>query len=64
MYRMDEMDLWTQRRHELVREAENGRLAYRLKAIRPKRAARFRGSLFGRVFRAPVRTHAESGGRA
>jgi hypothetical protein len=57
MYRMDEMDLWTQRRHELARESESlGR--------GPKVAAWFRGALFGRVLEAPVNLHAESGGRA
>jgi hypothetical protein len=64
MYRMDEMDLWTQRRHELARETESGRLARRLRAARPKRAVRFRSALLGRVFEALVRPQAESGGRA
>ena len=59
MYRMDEMDLWTQRRHELARESESGRLAGS-----PKVAAWFRSALFGRVLEAPVNLHAESGGRA
>jgi hypothetical protein len=57
MYRMDEMDLWTQRRHELA--SESGRLARS-----PKVAAWFRGVLFSRVLEAPVNLHAESGGRA
>lgn len=64
MYRMDEMDLWTQRRHELARETESGRLVRRLRAARPKRTAWFRRALFGRLFEAPVRPRAASGGRA
>ena len=64
MYRMNEMDLWTQRHNELVREAENGRLARRLRAARPKRIAWFRSTLLGRLFEAPVRSRAASGGRA
>ena len=61
MYQMNEMELWNGRRHELVREAEDGRLTRRLRAAGPKRAARFRSVLFGR---APVRLRAESSGRA
>jgi hypothetical protein len=64
MYRMDEMDLWTRRRHELAREAESGRLARRLRATRPKRTARLRSALFGRIFEAPVRSRAASDGQA
>ena len=59
MYRMDEMDLWTQRRHELAHEAESESLAGR-----PQVATWFRRALFGRVLEAPVNLHAESGGRA
>lgn len=62
MYQMNEMELWSQRRRELARETESGRLARRLRAARPKRAARFRSALFGRVLEAPMR--AEDGGRA
>ena len=61
MYQVNEMEFWNGRRHELVREAKDGRLARRLRAARPKRTARFRSVLFGR---APVRLRAESGGRA
>jgi hypothetical protein len=64
MHGMNEMDLWTQRRHELVREAEGGRLVRRLRAARPKRVARFRSALFGRSLEAPVLPRAASGGRA
>jgi hypothetical protein len=64
MYRMNEMDLWNQRRHELVREAEGGRLARRLGAARPKRGAWFRSALFGRSLEAPVLPRAASSGRA
>jgi hypothetical protein len=61
MYQMNEMELWNGRRHVLVREAEDGRPARRLRAARPKRVARFRSVLFGRV---PVGLRAESSGRA
>jgi hypothetical protein len=47
MYQMDEMEFWNGRRHDLVREAGDGRLARRLRAARPKRVARFRSVLFG-----------------
>jgi hypothetical protein len=63
MYRLNEMELWNQRRHELARETEGGRLARRLRAARPKRAARFRSALFGRVLEVPMRLRAEDGGR-
>jgi hypothetical protein len=64
MYQMNEMELWNQRRRELVREAEEGRLVRRMRAERPKRAARFRSVLFGRSLEALVRPRAASGGRA
>jgi hypothetical protein len=61
MYRMNEIELWSQRRQELGREAEVGRLAQSLRAARPKRASRFRRALIGW---SPVRPRAASGGRA
>jgi hypothetical protein len=61
MYRMNEMEFWNGRRHELVREAEDGRLARRLRVASPKRVARFRSVLFGR---APLHLRAQSSGRA
>jgi hypothetical protein len=64
MHGMNEMDLWNQRRHELVREAEGGRLARRLRVARPKRVARFRSALFGRGLEAPVLPRAARDGRA
>jgi hypothetical protein len=64
MYQMNEMELWNQRRQELAREAEAGRLARRLRTARPKRAARFRSALLGRALDAPARLRAEGGGRA
>jgi hypothetical protein len=64
MHGMNEMDLWNQRRQELVRESEGGRLVRRLRAARPKRVARFRSALFGRSFEAPVLPRAASGGQA
>ena len=57
MYRMNAMEFWNGRRHELVREAEDGRL----RAASPKRVARFRSVLFER---APVHLRAQSSGRA
>ncbi|MFL6009240.1 MAG: hypothetical protein ACJ73Z_06335 [Rubrobacteraceae bacterium] len=44
MYRMNAIEFWNGRRHELVREAEDGRLAWRLRAASPKRVARRSGS--------------------
>jgi hypothetical protein len=61
MYRMNEMEFWNGLRRELVREAEDGRLARRLRAASPKRVARFRSVLFER---APVHLRAQSSGRA
>jgi hypothetical protein len=59
MYQMNEMELWNQRRHELVHEAESGRLARR-----PKKAVRLWGALLGRALEAPTRLRAEDAGRA
>ena len=59
MYQMNEMELWNQRRHELVREAESGRLARR-----PKKAVRLWGALLGRALEAPARLRTEDAGRA
>jgi hypothetical protein len=61
MYRMNEMEFWNGRRHELVREAEDGRLALRPRVASPKRVARFRSVHFER---APVHLRAQSSGRA
>jgi hypothetical protein len=36
MYQLNELDLWHQRRDELLREAENERLARHLRAARPR----------------------------
>ena len=58
MYRMNEMEIWSQRRHEMAREIEAGRPAGRTNLTR------FLGTLFGRMFETQVRSHAESGGRA
>lgn len=46
MYQLNEIEVWRQRREELLREAESERLARRL---RPARAARIRNSLLGRA---------------
>jgi hypothetical protein len=64
MYRMNEIELWSQRRQELGCEAEVGRLAQSLRAARPKRASRFRRALLGWSLQAPVRPRAASSGRA
>jgi hypothetical protein len=61
MYRMNEVEFWNGRRHELVHKAEDGRLTWRLRVASPKRAARFRSGLFER---APVHLRAQSSGRA
>ena len=42
MYRMNAIEFWNGRRHELVREAEDGRLAWRLRVASPERALRAR----------------------
>lgn len=64
MYRMNEIEVWNQRRDELVREAEGEHLARSLRAGRPGRAAWLRDVLFGRTLEAPVAPCAQSGGRA
>jgi hypothetical protein len=61
MYRMNEVEFWNGRRHELVHKAEDGRLTWRLRAASPKRVARSRSGLFER---APVHLRAQSSGRA
>ncbi len=48
MYQMNDIDLWRQHREDLLREAEDGRIVRRLKAARPKRAARRWNALLGR----------------
>ena len=63
MYQMNDMDMWNQRRNELLREAENGRLMRRLKAMRPKGAARFRNMFSARAMEAPARLCVEDGGQ-
>jgi hypothetical protein len=57
MYQMNEMELWSRRRHELVRKAES-------LARRPKRAVRMWSALLGWALEAPVRLRAEDAGRA
>ena len=41
MYQLDEIEIWRQHHRELLREAEEGRLARRLKAGRPGRKRSF-----------------------
>ena len=38
MYQVNDLEMWRERSHELMREAENGRLARRLRTTRPKGA--------------------------
>jgi hypothetical protein len=61
MYRMNEMEFWNGRRHELVREAQDGRLVLRLRVASPRRAAWFRSVFFGQ---GPLHLRAQSSGRA
>jgi hypothetical protein len=64
MYQMNDLDMWNQRRDELLREAENGCLIRRLKAMRKGRVARFRSLLSARAMEAPSHLCVEDGGRA
>ena len=41
MHDLNEMELWRQRREELIREAENRRLVRQLKMARPKKSRHF-----------------------
>lgn len=49
MHILGELEAWRERRKELVREAEEGRMARRLRSVRPKRTPRFEGRLFAGV---------------
>jgi hypothetical protein len=49
MYQMTDPGLWREHRRELLREAEVERLARQLRARRPKKVARIRTALLGRV---------------
>jgi hypothetical protein len=53
MYQPNEIEMWRQHRDELVREAEDQRLARQLRAARPSKVARIRSALLGRG-RVPV----------
>lgn len=64
MYQMNDLDMWHRRRNELLREAEKGRLIRRLRAMRPKGAARFRNMFSARAVEAPAHLCVEDGGRA
>jgi flagellar motor switch protein FliG len=63
MYQMNDLDMWNQRRNDLLREAENGRLTRLLKATRPARTTWFRNMLSARAIEAPSRLCVEDGGR-
>lgn len=43
MHNLNDLDPWRQRHEELIREAENGRLAWRRRAQRPKKVSRLKG---------------------
>lgn len=64
VYQMNDLDMWNQRRNDLLREAETGRLIRRLKAMRPKGTARLRSMFSARAIETPARLCAEDGGRA
>ena len=64
MYQMNDLELWNQRRHDLLKEAEVGRLARMLRAMRPKRGPRSRSTLSARTIEAPAHLCVEDGGRA
>lgn len=49
MHDLNDLDLWRQRREELIREAENERLARRMRMARPNKALRFEGGLLKSV---------------
>ncbi len=59
MYQLNEIDLWHERSRELLREAENGRLARRLRAPRSKGSHRTTNG--GRI--SPLRRAAALWGR-
>jgi hypothetical protein len=40
MYQMNDLEMWHERSHELLREAENERVARQLRVARSKRASR------------------------
>jgi hypothetical protein len=65
MHQFNDLELWRERRRELLREAESGRLARGLSTRYPeKRAAGFWNALFGRVPDYPARLRAQGGGGA
>ena len=64
MYQMNDLDMWNQRRNDLLREAEKGRLMRRLKAMRPMGVARFRTMFSARPMEPPSHLCVEDGGRA
>lgn len=59
MHDLNELELWRQHHDELLREAENARLARRVQMAAPKRSQRFGSRLF-----AGVRVHLSRGKRA
>jgi hypothetical protein len=63
MYQLNETEVWREHRRELLRKAESGRLARRLRTRRPDRVARFRSAFLGRIFEALVRPLADGWGR-
>ncbi len=63
MYQLNETEVWRERRRELLRKPESGRLARRLGTGRPERVGRFRSAFLGRISEALVRPLADGGGR-
>lgn len=55
MHDFGDLDLWRQRRAELRREAESGRLARRLRAERPRKGPRLEGGFFEGIRALPSR---------
>lgn len=49
MHNLGELEVWRERHKALVREAEEERMARRLRAARPKRTQRFEDGLFASV---------------
>lgn len=49
MYRLDDLDLYRQRRREIMREVENDRLVRQLRLLRSKKVGRAQAALAARL---------------
>lgn len=49
MYRLDDLDLYRQRRREIMREVENDRLVRQLRLLRPRKVGRAQAALAARL---------------